>query len=385
MTQLSGELKRPIVPQKTLALLGIGHTNAHVVERWATHSILGYRLVCVSNFATAAYSGMLPGTLARQFDDTEMRIRLQPLIERAGGELILGNVSGIDLPKQQLTFNDRDAVRFDMLSIGVGSMPVGLDSHASPMIVPIKPMQDFISRLDNRVDALLKRDKPEPIRIAIVGGGVAGVEIAFCLRQRLRERECTNSAVISIFTSGTKVADGMRPRSVRLIENLLAQHSIAIHPLSRVARVSNDFLVTDDDREHAVDCVIWATGAGPSSILRKLALQKDERGFIATSNTLQSLTDKRVFAVGDCGTIIASPCPKAGVYAVRQSPVLWHNLNAFAKGRSLQTFAPQKDFLKLLNTGDGKALLEYKVLTTHGRWCLRLKNWIDRRFVSGFQ
>jgi len=41
--------------------------------------------------------------------------------------------------------------------------------------------------------------------------------------------------------------------------------------------------------------------------------------------------------------------------------------------------------LKLLNTGDGKALLQYKWLTFYGRWCWWLKTYIDKRFVKRFQ
>lgn len=376
---------RSMANQKNLVLLGVGHTNAHIVHEWATQPIEGYRLICISKFATATYSGMLPGTLGEQFAENEMQIQLAPLVQRAGAELLIADVNGLDLNARQVTFSDHDPLDFDLLSIGVGSMPAGWDTHSSPLVVPIKPMQTFLQRLDQRIQCAAASHAQAPLRIAIVGGGVAGIEIAFCLQQRLQDPALSRDSVVEIFTSSRRVADGMRTKSVRRIETLLQTRGIKVHPSCRVTSVSSDALITDDGQRHEFDGVIWATGAGAPPVLSKLGLQTDDRGFIATSKTLQSLSDPRIFAVGDSGTIVDSPCPKAGVYAVRQCPVIWHNLNAFPSDKPLVHFEPQKDFLKLLNTGDGKALLEYRRFTVHAGWCWNLKTWIDKRFISTYQ
>ena len=66
--------------RRKIVLLGIGHTNAHVVKEWANNPISDCDFICISNFATTTYSGMLPGTLGKQFDDNEMRINLRALL-----------------------------------------------------------------------------------------------------------------------------------------------------------------------------------------------------------------------------------------------------------------------------------------------------------------
>jgi selenide,water dikinase len=177
----------------------------------------------------------------------------------------------------------------------------------------------------------------------------------------------------------------MNQKSIRRIEQLLSQRGIVVHTNSRIMGVSPQAVTLENGTTQPADCVIWATGAVAPPVLSRLGLNTDSRGFIAISRTLQSLSDPRIFAVGDSGTIIESPSPKAGVYAVRQCPVLWHNLKALLDGQPLQNFDPQSNFLKILNTGDGKALLEYGWLTVHARWCLSLKTWIDRRFIRTFQ
>lgn len=410
--------------QRHLVLLGIGHTNAHIVKQWETDPIPDCKLTCISKFPTATYSGMLPGTLGLQFDDDEMRIDLADLCQRSGAELILADTSGLDLDTGQVHFEDHESIAFDALSIGVGSTPAGWESHKdAKSLVPIKPMQTFLQRLAYRLNQVRQRisepdnektifcepkalasgipnvafSATEPaasavgsihspaIKVAIVGGGVASVEIALCLKQQCEKRNIASDFSIAIFTSSDTVAEGMKPRSVKRIEQILKSRSVHITPGHRVTDVGDDFITTEDGSRHEADVVIWATGAAAPPVLGQLGLETDDRGFIATSKTLQSLSDPRIFAVGDSGTILESPCPKAGVYAVRQCPILWHNLRAFFDGGSMKTFDPQSDFLKLLNTGDGKALLQYRFLTTHARWCWHLKTWIDKRFVTEFQ
>ncbi len=92
------------------------------------------------------------------------------------------------------------------------------------------------------------------------------------------------------------------------------------------------------------------------------------------------------FAVGDCAAWTAGPgLAKAGVYAVRQGPVLAHNLIARIRGERLRAYRPQRDFLSLLNLGDGGAIGTKWGVSVEGRAVFALKDWIDRRFVRRFQ
>ncbi len=345
---------------------------------------------------------MLPGTLGLQFADDEMRIDLPDLCEQSNAKLILSDTSGIDLQTRKVQFADRAPIAFDALSIGVGSIPAGSKDHRdADCLVPIKPMQTFLQRMGKAMQEQHVADVAKTIgsatgdpkflkrsatrRVAIVGGGVASVEIALCLKQQCEKLNVSDRTEIEIFTSSECIAEELRPRSIAAVERILKSRRILIHPGHRVTEVGPDFIMTEDGKRHDADVVIWATGAAAPPVLGRLGLQTDDRGFIATKKTLQSISDPRVFAVGDSGTILESPSPKAGVYAVRQCPVLWHNLQALFSGDEMMTFEPQADFLKLLNTGDGKALLQYSFVTAHARWCWHLKTWIDKRFVTRFQ
>ena len=58
------------------------------------------------------------------------------------------------------------------------------------------------------------------------------------------------------------------------------------------------------------DKVVWVTGAKPHENFDSSALPRDAAGFLSTRPTLQVEEHDRVFAVGDCATIRASPNPK---------------------------------------------------------------------------
>jgi NADH dehydrogenase FAD-containing subunit len=113
----------------------------------------------------------------------------------------------------------------------------------------------------------------------------------------------------------------------------------------------------------------------------------DTRGFLLVDDQLRSVAEPAVFAAGDAATLERRPdIPKAGVYAVREGPLLWRNLALAAAGSVPHgSFHPQPRFLAILNTGDGRAVVSYGSAATWSGWGMALKDWIDRRFMRRFQ
>ena len=64
-----------------VVLMGIGHTNAHVLRMWRMNRPPDTDLTCLSNYAFATYSGMLPARLAGQVSPAQMEINLSTGIE----------------------------------------------------------------------------------------------------------------------------------------------------------------------------------------------------------------------------------------------------------------------------------------------------------------
>jgi NADH dehydrogenase FAD-containing subunit len=100
---------------------------------------------------------------------------------------------------------------------------------------------------------------------------------------------------------------------------------------------------------------------------------------------LQSTTYPELFGGGDCISLAGNPLAKVGVYAVRQNPVLLHNLMAALEGGSLNPFRPGGTYMLIMNMGNGTGIFWKKNLVLNGRPAFLLKDFIDRRFMKKFQ
>ena len=382
------------LPSHSIILLGVGHTNAHVLKMWRMNPVPEASLTCVSLFPTVTYSGMLPGVLSEQYQPHEMSIDLVRLCSAVGARLIVDEVTGLDRNSRQLLFRNRPPLSYDLLSIGIGSVPneTGLQrtTETSVPFLLIKPMQTFLERLHQTLkklaETLQNRDRQEkPVQVTIVGGGAAGVEIAFCLPAQLKKFLGEHGFQFTLINAGEKLAPGFRSKTQELIERHLHERNVKVIHDRRVIQRTEQTLVLSDESEVCSDLVLWATGATSPPLLEKFDLDHDERGFLLIRPTLQTLQDDRIFAVGDTASFEKNPVAKSGVYAVREGPVLWENLQRSLTGRTLIEYKPQRGFNKLINLGDGTAICDYKWFTFEGAWVWRWKDRIDTRFMKMYQ
>ncbi len=374
------------LPNKKVVLLGAGHTNAHILRMWRMSPPQDARLTCVSNFPQATYSGMLPGTLAGLYPPDRMEIDLVRLCVSVGARLIVDEVVGLDARQQQLLFADRPPLPFDVLSIGIGSVPRrDPDQVLDETVLAIKPMQTFLDRLAARIDDLLQTIGDRPLRVAIVGAGVAGLEITFCLPQGLRSLAEDRPVELTLVDQNDGVGSGLDAPTLALVRRELASQNVDLQLGRRVMQVKNGQIEFDTGSSLTADLVLWVTSADSPELLQKFGLPVDQRGFLRTRSTLQSVAAPHVFVVGDSGTIDGEESPKAGVYAVRQGPILWNNIQRSLRNQPLQPYEPQHDFLKLLATGDRRAILSFRGIAARGGWCWRLKRFIDERFMDKYQ
>ncbi len=370
---------------KTVVLLGVGHTNAHVLRMWRMRRPADARLVCVSNFRTATYSGMLPGTLARLLPRGAMEIDLVRLCKSAGATLICDEAVSCDPARRELLFADRPALPFDVLSVGIGSEPeTSFVGDGADGVVPIKPMQTFLDRLAVAARAAIERAAGRPLQVAVLGGGVAGVEIAFCLPGWFAA-EHPGVAVEQTLIDASEVARGLSDAARAAVLAELNRRGVRQVVGRRVSAVEPGAAVLEDGARVEFDLLVLGTSATAPPLLGRLGLPTNERGFLLTDETLRSTSGDPVFAVGDSGSIQGSDVPKAGVYAVRQGPVLWENVRRLLASQPLESYRPQRGFLKLLNTGDGRAIADYRGRAANAGWCWRWKQHVDGKFMRMYQ
>ena len=354
----------------------------HIVRMWRMNPPPDARLTLISPFSRATYSGMLPGTLAGLYQPEEMEIDLWRFLGDSGVQLIVDSATGLDAVAQQVTFANRPPIRFDIASIGIGSVPARRDLWAAAEgVLSIKPMATFLPRLRARLDDVSNVGRP--LEVAVIGAGAAGTEIAMCVNVYLKSHN--HPAHVTLLDRGTQLLKGYSPKAVALVEQEFKRRDIATRFETEVEDYTAGKIKLADGSTFGADIVIWAASAAAPPELDGFQLTKSDDGFLAVRQTLQSVDNCPVFVVGDTATLVDQPVRKSGVYAVREGPVLWENIQRRLAGRQLMSYDPQKGFLSLLATGDGRAIADYKGTGFAGRWVWKWKDHIDRKFMRMYQ
>jgi selenide,water dikinase len=373
-----------------LVLVGAGHAHLQVLKALAEDDHPPVDLTVVSPVRRHLYSGMVPGFLQGTYSEDEISFDLPPLVTRAGGRLVDAWAVGLDPAERTLRLEGAadgspapDSLPYDLVSFNVGSRSAATDrpgvaEHAA-LVKPI----DRVAELAVRVDRLARRGGHGRRRVAVVGAGAAGVEVALAIDAVLsglaRERK------ITLYESGPEILGGYSHRVRHKALEILAERGITVAAATPVQAVGRDWVETVGGARRPADLTVWITGAAAPPLFRGSGLPLDEDGYLLVSPSLRSIAEPSVFAVGDCATLLEHPkTPKAGVYAVRQGPVLWQSLLAALGEGHPPTYDPQSGFLSILNTADGKALVRYRGIVSHSAWGWKLKDWIDRRFMDRF-
>jgi selenide,water dikinase len=361
----------PIV--KELLLIGGGHTHALVLRRWGMRPVPGVRVTLVSPEATAPYTGMLPGHIAGHYPREALDIDLVRLARFAGARFIPGHVVGLDPGAGIATLAAGRRVSYDLASLDIGitadmdTLP-GFAAHG----IPAKPLGRFATHWAEVAAG------SGPVRIAVLGGGVAGAEIAMACAHRLTAEGRAFS--ISLIDRGRVL--GSVPSAARAhLVAALEGWGIELIAQDAPAEVLADAVLLDSGRRVAADLIIGAAGAVPQGWLEGAGLDLHE-GFVLVDRTLRSTSHATIYAAGDCAHFAPDPRPKAGVYAVRAAPVLAHNLAADLTGRQRRAFRPQRDFLKLISLGGKTAVAEKAGIALAGPALWRWKDRIDARFME---
>lgn len=373
---------------RDIVLIGGGHSHVAVLRRFGMHPLPGVRLTLICRDTHTPYSGMLPGYIAGHYSYDEVHIDLGRLARFAGARFLRDEALGLDRGAGKVRCRERPPVSYDLLSINIGSTPqmagvVGAEQH----VVPVKPIHAF----DARWRLLLERVRRHagPTRIAVVGGGAGGVELALAMQYRLRNELRTlgrdpDELVLHLLTRDADILPTHNAWVRRAFERVLARRGVVVHRNAEVNHVSATCLRTAAGETLEADEIVWVTRAGGAPWLRETGLALDADGFIQVSGMLHSVTDPKVFAAGDIASMVDHPLEKAGVFAVRQGPPLAENLRRALEGVPLKPYRPQPRWLALISTGDRYAVASRGSMGLEGAWVWRWKDWIDRRFMAKF-
>jgi NADH dehydrogenase FAD-containing subunit len=366
--------------QKNLVFAGGGHAHMMALSQLEVFVEKGYSVTVIGPSQHHYYSGMGPGMLGQIYDPSEIRFATKYLVEKKGGHFVQGKVVKIDAEQQKVYLDSDAAISYDVLSCNLGSqVPQDIIQGDLADVFLVKP----IERLLEAQQRILELGAERPITIGVVGGGPSAVEIAGNL-WRLGRHSQMHPLAINILTSTTIMPhhpSGIRDKALKSLN----KRGIQILEKCSVSQIRTGCVVETSGIEHAFDIIFVAIGVKPNPVFKHSGLPTGPDGGLLVNRYLQSTEYENIFGGGDCIYFKEAPLDKVGVYAVRQNPVLLHNLLAALEGSDLTPFDPGGDYLLIFNLGDDTGIFHKWRIQFGGRLAFRVKDYIDRKFMREFQ
>jgi NADH dehydrogenase FAD-containing subunit len=354
-------------------LVGAGRAHLQLLRALSRPIVRGLELVLVTTDRVQYDSAMTSGLLRRSFDDSEARIDVAALAERAGARLVIARADRLE-PHAHVVQAGSERIAFDLCSIDEVGPPRGGDlpgvvEHA----IPLRPA----SIVPEARGVILERlaDGPQPVRCTIVGGGSVGVECAFVLQRILRAR--AGRGVVTIVDAMPHVLGDLaqcRESAHAALERrgvcfVLGTRAVAVRP-EGVVLASGGVLPSD--------LVVWATGGAAPGFIADSGLPHDAHGRLLVDERLRARSGPPIWAAGDCASLEAS----VSLDPRRQGEILEREIRAHLGAPQRRLARPRVRPPCLLDTGDGGAILRWGPLTGRSRLAGWLKRRLDRQFVA---
>jgi NADH dehydrogenase len=247
-------------------------------------------------------------------------------------------VSEIEVNSKQIKLEDNTVISYDYLVLALGGeTPLDLVPGAKDYAIPFRTIADAY-RLEEQLRRLetLEQDK---VRIAIVGGGYSGVELACKLADRLGTK-----GRIRIVEQAEEILKNSPEFNREAAKSALSNRKVWLDLETKVESIAADEISLEYRGKIdtiPVDIVLWTVGTQVCPVVRSLPLKHNQRGQITTTATLQVIDHPEIFALGDLADTQdadGQKIPSTAQAAFQKADYTGWNLWALLTGRPLLPF-----------------------------------------------
>lgn len=258
----------------------------------------------------------------------------------SGFTFIFGEMSGIDRDARVIQLNpvlDDDQVIFPARKVPYDTLVLAVGSRSNFFGTP--GAREYAVALDSTQQAERFRKlflrklviannspaPPEPLQIAIVGGGATGVELAAELVEAskniryygLDRFDSAQGVRITLLEGADRILSALPPKMSAAAQRLLQQRGIEVRTSVRVASVQEKSLTDVNGRHYPCDICVWAAGIEAPAFLADLGLNVNHLNQVVVDRNLRT-EDPAIFALGDCAQ---APWAKEGEYLPARAQV----------------------------------------------------------------
>ena len=253
----------------------------------------------------------------------------------------------------------RHTVRYDYLVLAIGGISndfgvPGVREHA--MFLEDRPQADkFRQKLLNaclRANHLHHTGNPDAkVRVSIVGGGATGVELAAelynaagSLRHYGLEVFDETKLEVSLLEAGPRILPALDEALATTAREELQRLGVRVLERTQVVKLEDRAVHTGDGTVIEADLIVWAAGVkGAEEIKTMSDLELTRGNQIVVRPTLQTKTDDRIYALGDCASCLLPgkerPVPPRAQSAHQMASLVFTNLVRAQAGQPLKDFA----------------------------------------------
>jgi demethylphylloquinone reductase len=253
-------------------------------------------------------------------------------------QFVQAGVSQVDLDQRRVHLDTGTSLGYDKLVLALGGdTPKDQVPGANDYTIPFRRLADA-KRLEEKLQRL-EASNQDKIRVAIVGAGPSGVELACKLSDRLGER-----GRIRLIDRNDQILKTASPFNQQAAQQALEQRRVWIDLETEINQVEADQLQLSHRGQVdviPVDIVMWTVGNAVPGVITALNLPKNSLGQLLTTPTLQVVDHADIFALGDlaeCRDANGQLIPGTAQAAFQQADYAGWNLWAGLSDRPLLPF-----------------------------------------------
>ncbi|WP_434033070.1 NAD(P)/FAD-dependent oxidoreductase [Cupriavidus sp. a3] len=374
------------------------------------------RVVLVDRSPTHLWKPLLHQVAAGSMEPAAHHTSFALQAERNHFQFVRGSLVSVDRARRVISVAasdkadvadaDLQAIAYDTLILAIGGVTEyfgvpGAREHALTL--------DCVSsaeRVRDRLHAALRRkSNPESstgraskVRVAIVGAGATGIQLAAQLRRTSRllnrygvhQLDPVHDVDIAVLEAAPSILPGLDSEVAARVTRQLAKQHIRVATGQRVTAVTPDGLKLHGNAQRDADIVVWAAGIAAQPQVSTLGLEVNQKGQARVGDTLQCLGDENVFAIGDCAscrpTNATRELPTRAQVAYQQALYLADAIPRHLAGRPVRPFV-YRDYGSLISLAGGGAVGSLATMRgklgwyVEGRLAVLLHHAIYRRHV----
>lgn len=287
------------------------------------------------------FAPLLYELLTGELESWEVAPDYNTLLANTGVRFQQQQVQAIDLPNRTVQFSDGSSLNYDRLVLAMGGeTPMDLAPGAAEHAIPFRTVADA-NRVAERLRQL-EQSNAEKIRVAVIGGGYSGVELACKLAERLGDR-----GRLRIVELSDQILRNSPEFNRKAAEKALSERSVWLDLETAIVSMTADQLTLIYRSEQhilPVDLVLWTVGNRMIDLVRNLPLEHNQRGQLIVAPTMQITQRPEVFALGDvaeCYDETGQLVPPTAQGAFQQADYAGWNVWASLSDRPLLPFRYQ--------------------------------------------